>query len=63
MHENSEPSMFLTLGVIYSGKNMGSTLQKLCKLFTQALIYLKSAMLNIQANAAVSEQQKRSNSM
>ena len=38
-------------------------LQKLCKLFPQALIYCKSAMLNMQANAVVREQQNCSNSM
>ena len=56
---------FLTLGVIYSEKNLGSIghLQKLCKLFPQALIYFKSAMLNMQANAAASEQQNCSSSM
>ena len=55
---------FLTLGVIYSEKILGSIghLQKLCKLFPQALIYLKSAMLNMQANAG-SEQQNCSHSM
>ena len=49
---------FLTLGVIYSEKNLVSIglLQKLCKLFPQGPIYLKSAMLNMQANAALSEQ-------
>ena len=38
---------FLNLGVIYSEKNVGSVghLQKLCKLFPQALIFLKGAML------------------
>ena len=56
---------FLRQGVIYSEKISGSVghLQKLCKLFPQALIYLKSAMLKMQANAAVSEQQNCSNSM
>ena len=56
---------FLRLGMIYSGKNLGSIghLQKLCKLFPQALIYLKSAVLNMQANATVSEEQNCSNSM
>ena len=45
---------FLTLGVIYSEKYLGSIghLQKLCQLFPQAYIYLKSAMLDMQANAA-----------
>ena len=56
---------FLTLGVIYSETNFGvhRSPQKLCKLFPQALIYLESATLNMQANAAVSEQQNCSNSM
>ena len=65
MHENSVPSRFFDPRCDLLKKIWGSIchLQKLCKLFPQALIYLKSAMLNMQANAAVSEQQNCSNSM
>ena len=46
-------------------KQIGSIghIQKLCKLFPQAWINLKSAMLNMHANAGVSEQQNCSYSM
>ena len=65
MHENSDHSRFFNPGRDVLIKILGSIghLQKLCKLFRQALIYLKSAMFNMQANAAVSEQQNCSNSM
>ena len=58
MHENSDPSRFFDPGPDLLRKNLVSIghLQKLCKLYPQALVYLKSAMLNMQANAAVSEQ-------
>ena len=36
---------------------------KLCKVFPHALIFLTNALLSMQANAAVNEQQNCSNSM
>ena len=65
MHENSGPSSVFDSRRDQLRKKLGSIvhLQKLCKLFAQALIYLKNVMLNMQAYAAVSEQQNCSNSM
>ena len=65
MHENSDPSRFSDPRRDLLKEILGSIghLQKFCKLFPQALIYLKSAMLNMQSNAAVSEQRNCSNSM
>ena len=64
MHKKFVPDRVLGLGVIYLENIFGSVghLQKVCKLFAQALIYLKGAML-IQAYAAVSEQQNCSTLM
>ena len=58
--------MVFGLGVIYSEKKLLRSvgpLQNLCKLFSQAFICLKNAMLNMQANATVSEQQNCGNSI
>ena len=65
MHEKYVPSSDSGSRRDLLRKKLGSIglLQKLCKLFPQALVYLKSAMLNMQANAAVSEQQNCSYSM
>ena len=67
MHENSVTATLFDPWRDLLRKNLISIaighLQKLRTLIPQALMYLKRAMLNMQANAAVKGQQNCSNSM